>query len=136
MNLEHRDNCIIIKYIPNRDEASGVFDPDNGKIYISAGLPLLERECAYYHELTHKECLLNKCPCWEGSEYLCEYHAMRGELNRVTTRDSLSLRRAYLRGVARCLKKYAHNPKQWCSQYKALTRLMKTKAFKQLKRMA
>lgn len=134
MKLEHRDNCVLVKYIPNRAEASGQFDSDNGKIYVNIKLSLLERECVYLHEVSHKECYLKKCKCWEGKEYWCEYHAMKGELQKVIARGSLRLNRAYMKNVNRALDRYRANTKLWKPQLVAIGLLMKTKMFKKLKR--
>ena len=32
MNLKHRDNCILVKYIPDNGEASGYFEEETGKL--------------------------------------------------------------------------------------------------------
>lgn len=133
MKLEHRDNCILVKYIPNRGEASGMFEEDTLKIYINSRLPLLERECIYLHEASHKECFLKKCKCWD-SDYWCEYHAMKGELIKIIDRESIRLSRAYFENVTRCISKYKSNLKHWRVHLAAMQRLMKTKMFRTLRR--
>ena len=132
MKLEHRGNCIIVKYIPDRDEADGMFDYENGKIYIRSKLSPLVRECTYLHELTHKRCYQKKCPCFD-SDYLCEYHAMRGTLQQVVKRGSRLLLRVYLQTAEEDLLRYQSNP-EWKAHLAAMRRLMKTKAFKEAKR--
>lgn len=131
MKLEHHGNCVLIKFIPDRGEAYGSFDEENGKIYISTRLGLLERECIYLHELSHKECFSKKCKCWK-SNYWCEYHAMRGELQKVIARNNVRLTKAYLRSVEHSLSKYQTDSKLWKPHLAAIKRVMKTKAFKEL----
>jgi len=147
MKLQHRDKCVLIKYIPDmgaslteegdwlkindRGETSGLFDEKTGKIYIRSSLSLLERECVYLHELSHSECFASKCKCWRN-DYWCEYHAMRGELRKVVARDSIRLTRAYLKNMRICVKKYQANRKLWKSHLAAITLLMKTTTFKKL----
>ena len=128
MKLKHRDNCVLVKFIPDRDEAYGSFDEESGKIYISSRLSLLGRECIYLHELQHKKCFLKKCKCWK-SDYWCEYHAMRGELNGVIASGSSRMKKAYLKSMKKSLVKYQANPKLWKAHLAALKRVMKTKAF-------
>jgi len=134
MKLLHRGNCVLVKYTPNQDEASGLFDEVNGRIYISSKLPPLQRECIYYHELTHKECYESKCKCWDTSDYLLEYHAMRGELHKVLARNSIALNRAYLKTVETTLAKCARDPKLWRAHGLAMNKLMRTKAFKRIRK--
>lgn len=130
MNLKHPGNCILVKYIPNQGEASGGFDEETGKIYIGIQYGLFERECLYFHELTHKECFDKKCKCWSKStNYLCEYHAMRGELEKVIACESARMRKAYMKNVKRCLRKYRADPKLWKSHLSAIGQLMRTGAF-------
>ena len=131
MELEHKNNCVLIKYIPDKGEAAGYFDPDNMKIYISTRLPLLEREVVYLHELSHRECYLKGCKCWK-STYWCEYHAMKGEIQKVLARRSKRLNKAYIKSVEREREKYRKNPQVWGKHHAALKRLMKTELFKKL----
>ena len=132
MNLEHIGKCVIIKFMPNKGEAGGFYDEENGRIYLNARLPLLEREVVYYHELTHKEHCQSKCFCWK-SDYWCECHAMRGELQRVIARKSKRLSRAYYQNERRAIKKYNADPKVWKVHIKAFNRLRKTKMYKRHK---
>lgn len=135
MKLEHRDNCILVKYIPDRGEASGYFEEETGKIYVSVYRSLLERECVYFHELTHKECFDKKCKCWsKKTDYLSEYHAMRGELRKVIACKSIRMKRAYMKNLKRCLKKYRGDPKLWRSHLSAVEMMMRTGEFKEFAR--
>ena len=131
MKFDHRGNCVLVRYTPNKGEADGNFDEDNGRIYINSQLSLLERECVYYHEVSHRECFDRKCECCK-SEYRCEYHAMKGESQKVAARGSIQLNRAYLKNVRRSLLKYRASLKLWKNHFAALKRLMATKAFKSL----
>lgn len=132
MNLQHRNNCILFSFHPDRKDAFGFFDEDEREIYISDKLNLLTRECVYFHELTHKECFLNKCKCWEGNSiYWCEYHALRGEFLKARATGSIRIRQAYLKNVTRAIAKYKRNVKIWGSHLGAMQRLMRTKMYKE-----
>ena len=131
MNLKHRDNCILFTYHPNPSKVFGFFDDDDEKIYISSKLSLLARECVYFHESSHKECYDEKCKCWDKkTDYLCEYHAMRGELQKVRARGSVRLREAYLKHVKSALDKYRKHADVYGDHLKAIRKLMRTKDFK------
>ena len=142
MRLEYQNNdqVVLFTYNPDRNDAIGSFDENNEKIYINARLTKLEREIVYFHEITHKECFEAKCICWKKkSGYLCEYHAFRGTLRRVVdARNHLrsrfwqKLRKCYLREVEKALRKYSGDLTVWKTHLKALRKLMKTKAFKEL----
>lgn len=132
MKLEHRGNCIIMKNLRNdEDEARGLFDYYTRKIYVSSSLGLLERECVYFHELSHRECVEQKCGCWD-KDTLCEYHAMKGELQKVIARNSTRLTKAYLKNVQRCLNKYLQNRRLWRHHLAATRRLRRTQTYKKL----
>jgi len=131
MKLEHRDNCILFVYNPNPSKVFGFFDEDDGKIYVSSRLGLLARECVYLHEKSHKECFDGGCKCWsKGTDYWCEYHAMRGELQKVRAIGCVRLKRAYLKHAKDALVKYNAQPEVYGAHLAALRKLMRTKAFR------
>lgn len=135
MKLEHQNNdqVILFTYKPDKSEVHGFFDEDDRFVYLNVKLPRLERECVYFHELTHKKCFEAKCKCWRKT-FLCEYHAYRGELRRVIETDNRRLTRAYFSVVNKAIEKMEANPTVWGSHLKALRKLMRTKAFKELAR--
>ena len=133
MKLEHRNNCVLVKYIPNRNEPDGYFDYETNKIYLDKSLTLAERECVYFHEITHKKCRDKDCYC-QDKDALCEYHAMLGALNMVIARNSKSIRKGYFKSFYKCLARYKSDPKTWKAHLSACHRIMKLKAYKKLAR--
>lgn len=132
MKLEHRDNCILFTYNPNPSKVFGFFDEGDGKIYISSKLGLLARECVYYHEQSHKECFDKKCKCWSRkTDYLCEFHAMQGEFQKIKASGSLRMKKAYFEQVKAAVKKYKKQSKVYVHHLRAIARLMRTKAFRE-----
>jgi len=130
---EHDKNVVLVTYHPNRTNVAGYFDEEDGLIYLDAKRSRLVRETVYFHEITHKECFQAKCKCWnKKTSFLCEYHAFRGALQCVRATGSRKLQRCYLREVQKALKKYKADLKIWDSHLKALRKIMKTKAYREL----
>jgi hypothetical protein len=123
MKLRYRQNAIL---------SSGYFEPEDGTIHVSDGLPPLIAECVYLHELQHKRCYDVGCTCFDADrpdDYLAEYHAFKGELIAVLERDSVALAQAYLKSVAMTKEKIAGNPRVWRSHKRALVRIERLRAY-------
>ena len=131
MNLQYREHSAPL---------AGYFEEETGIIYVSSGLPPLIAECVYLHELQHKECYDSGCECYaaDRDDYnlLAEYHAHRGELIAVLERDSEALAQAYLKALAMEKVKIACDPRLWRSHRKAVARIERSKAYREVQDLA
>lgn len=115
---------------PGPSGDAGWFDPTQGLIFIDDTLCDTEKEIIYFHEDTHRDCLITKCHCWNKS-MLCEYHAYRGELDRVLSSGKAALERYYL---LRCLDFMVHNIDKAYSKdhVTAMRKVLRLKRFRAL----
>jgi hypothetical protein len=128
MNLEYKNKVDIVR---------GYYCEVEDMIVLAKGLGELEREVTYYHEREHQKCFRNKCKCWNRkSDYLCEYHAMRGECRSVLQRGSKRLAIAYLLAIQESLARYKQGETRWLGHKLAAVRVMKSKDFAAVERLA
>lgn len=131
MNLLYREKSVPL---------AGYFEEADSTIFVSEGLPPLIAECVYLHELEHKKCFESGCECYseerDDDKELAEWHAFRGELMAVLERDSVALAQTYLRGVQNTLRNIARNPRLWRSHGRAVARIIRLKAYRQVQDLA
>lgn len=115
---------------------SGYYEEATDEVCVSSGLGKYEAEVVYLHERQHQLCWKSGCKCYkQPNDVMCEYHALRGELSAVLQRGSVRLARAYLKNV-RALEAKAKQDSGWVHHIKALRRVKKLKAFKQVQTLA
>ncbi|MHA1275391.1 MAG: hypothetical protein ACTSQS_18460 [Promethearchaeota archaeon] len=135
MKFEHIDNCVMFNYFPNKLDIGGFFDEDSGNIYINKKLRKIRREIVFQHEKQHKKCFNSRCSCWsKGTEFWCEYHAMKAEFEFSMKNEKL-VQKLYFKAVILSLKRYLRDMnkvKSWKAHYQALRKVCKLKKFKQL----
>lgn len=95
--FEHLADPSVILYVPHTKEQEiyGWFDRRNDTICLNNTMSPWYREVTYFHEDTHRDCWDNKCKCW-NTVFWCEYHAFRGEFDRVRVADEPLLTIAYI----------------------------------------
>jgi hypothetical protein len=124
---------ILFKYRPNKSRIHGIFDEDDGNIYINEDLPKMGRELVYAHECQHRTCFYSNCSCYKkNSIFYVEYHAFLAELIFILKINSVQYWKYYLMGVIEELNKF-NNPdiNGWLDHFRALRKVCKLKAFKE-----
>ena len=126
-----KNDYILFKYSPNKSKIEGMFDEEDGNIYVDADLPDCGRKLVYAHESQHRTCFYNKCTCYKsGSLFRIEYHAFLAELIFVVKENKDGLWKYYFKGIQKELIKF-NNPsiEGWIAHFKALRKVCKLKVF-------
>ena len=122
----HKVDYILFTYKPNKSNIFGIFDEDDGNIYINSKLNKIERKLVYVHEVQHRDCFNNKCKCWKKL-FWCEYHAFRAEFNFVLKLNKRRYWHGFFKIAIKELVKFKLHPEisGWTEHYKAKRRVMK-----------
>jgi len=135
-----KGTTIKLLFRNNSAPLAGFYEEATDTIYVSSGLPPLIAECVYLHEREHQKCYLRRCKCYFGPLHVdddcAEYHAHKGELVAVLERDSVALAQAYLKGLAMEKEKIALNPRLWRSHNRAVARIERLIAYRQVQNLA
>ena len=117
---------ILFTYEPNKSNIFGIFDEDDGNIYINSKLNKTERELVYIHEVQHRDCFNNKCKCWKKL-FWCEYHAFKAELDFVFKLNKYRYWHCFFKIAIKELIKFKTHPEidGWAEHYKAKRKVMK-----------
>jgi len=127
-----RGDYILFRYKPNKSKVNGIFDEDDGNIYINEDLDEITQELIYAHESQHKKCFNSKCKCWKKL-FWCEYHAFRNEFKFVLEKDDSKYWDKYFTITTNDLNKFKNNVNNitgWKEHFKALKKVCNLKDFK------
>lgn len=122
---------ILFTFEPNKSKIEGLFDEDDGNIYIDKKLSSIGKQLVFAHESQHRTCFYSKCECWDKeSLFWCEYHAFLAELIFVVKQNSKKYWDYYFKGFIKELIKF-NNPDiiGWLPHFKAMRKVSKIKVF-------